>query len=361
MLHRDQWRCGLRLSAPEVLSLSNARHRAQADLDVEFDKRLRAVLLVGSQRLTQLEAARVFEVTENCVTRWVMAYERRGVEGLRPRQRPGPRPRLAPEQLRRLTALIDRGPERCGYDTGTWTGALVRELIRKNFGVVESVRQVRRLLHREGYSVQYPKKVLSEASLFEKRKWLLKHYPAIKKQAEREHGAILFEDECVFQQEGGLRRTWARVGVGVEVKSQPCRRSCKTYGAVRVDKRDPKFHFRFETGRFNTDTFIVFCEQLLHYYAATDRRVHLILDGASYHKKAKTWALPNRKYIEFHFLPGYSPDLNPAEEVWHNTKAVATHNRYFPTLNVLRKAILRRFNRYQGNPNALRGVVRRYT
>ena len=361
MLLRDHWRCGIRLSHAEVLALSNARRKAQGKLNLEYDDRLRAVLLVGSNRLTQREAGRVFEVSENCITRWVMAYGRRGIEGLRPVVRAGPRPRLSAQQISKLSAMIDRGPERCGFDTGAWTGALVQHLIRTRFHVSESVRQVRRILHKAGFSVQLPKKVLSEASLFRKRKWLQKHYPIIKEAAKREKGVVLFEDECVFQQEGGVIRTWARVGKGVEVRSKPCRKSCRTYGAVRIDRKTPKFHFRFEEGRFNAETFILFCEQLMSYYSRLGQRVHLILDGASYHKKAKTWAQLNEKSMQFHFLPGYSPDLNPTEEIWNNTKAQATHNRYFPSLNVLHDAILRRFNRYQGNPSALRGVVERYT
>jgi transposase len=41
----------------------------------------------------------------------------------------------------------------------------------------------------------------------------------------------------------------------------------------------------------------------------------LILDGHRAHRAriVKDWAAANSELIELHFLPGYSPELNPAE------------------------------------------------
>jgi hypothetical protein len=161
----------------------------------------------------------------------------------------------------------------------------------------------------------------------------------------------------VFQQEGTVIRTWATKGKGTEVKSKPCRRSCKVLGALRLDAVNPTLHFRFEKDKFNADTFGHFVEHIVGYYVHRGERTHLILDGASYHKKTQDWALAHPDAIEFHFLPPYSPDLNLIEQLWRKTKASATHNRYFPTLESLHGAIFRRFNRYQGNPASLRSLV----
>jgi transposase len=96
------------------------------------------------------------------------------------------------------------------------------------------------------------------------------------------------------------------------------------------------------------------------YYAPRKQRIHLIVDGVRYHRSALTWVNSHREAIELHFLPPYSPNLNAAEQVWRRTKRDATHNRYFPTLEMLRQALSRRFNRFQGNPAALRGLVKRW-
>jgi len=158
-----------------------------------------------------------------------------------------------------------------------------------------------------------------------------------------------------------VTRTWAPVGKGVEVKSKPCRRSAKVYGAVRIDEEKPTVHFRFEDDTFKEENFVEkFLEPIKRYYSRRGQRVHLILDNAGYHKKARRWAEKHKREIELHFLPPYSPDLNPQEEVWRKTKYSATHNRYFPTLKDLHGAVFRRLNRFQGNPASLRGIVRRW-
>lgn len=143
----------------------------------------------------------------------------------------------------------------------------------------------------------------------------------------------------------------------MEVKSKPVRRSAKVFGAVSVSTAKPKFHFHFTKDKFNNVSFIAFLEYLLRYYSVRKQKIYLIVDGASYHKKVLDWVAERHKQIELHFLPPYSPNLNPVEQIWRRTKAIATHNRYFPTLDSLREALFRRFNRYQGNPASIRGTV----
>ena len=45
-------------------------------------------------------------------------------------------------------------------------------------------------------------------------------------------------------------------------------------------------------------------------------------------------------------LPTYSPDKNPIEKLWKNTKKRATHLKYFPTFDALRAAVLQAFNHF---------------
>jgi transposase len=45
-------------------------------------------------------------------------------------------------------------------------------------------------------------------------------------------------------------------------------------------------------------------------------------------------------------LPVYSPDKNPIEKLWKNTKKEATHCRYFETFEDLRQAVLGAFEQY---------------
>ncbi|MGC5004783.1 transposase [Streptomyces sp. DT203] len=48
-----------------------------------------------------------------------------------------------------------------------------------------------------------------------------------------------------------------------------------------------------------------------------DRKVHLVVDGHSAHrsKKVRDWLAAHPDDVEMHFLPSYSPELNPDELV----------------------------------------------
>ena len=57
---------------------------------------------------------------------------------------------------------------------------------------------------------------------------------------------------------------------------------------------------------------------------------------------------------EFLFLPPYSPDLNPIEQVWRITRKKKTHNRFFRCLEVLKDAVDGFFDELSGPNDLLR-------
>lgn len=142
------------------------------------------------------------------------------------------------------------------------------------------------------------------------------------------------------------------------VKSEPCRKSVKAFGAVSVEER-PNFHFQFSE-RFNTESFLKFIQRMVTHNK--HRKVFLVLDNAKYHhsKDVRAWLEDNQDKIELFFLPPYSPNLNAQEHVWRVTKRTTTHNRHFSTLAALHTKVFRRFNRFQGNPSSLRGAIARF-
>ena len=64
----------------------------------------------------------------------------------------------------------------------------------------------------------------------------------------------------------------------------------------------------------------------------------IVLDSAPWHRKADRLIINEdeyedvRKLADLMFLPPYSPDLNPMEQVWRVTRREKTHNRYFASL-----------------------------
>ena len=110
---------------------------------------------------------------------------------------------------------------------------------------------------------------------------------------------------------------------------------------------------------FNYETVINSFRQLLKIYPAADgKRIYLILDNAPWHKKAvrlvQTETLAEyqdiRDKMTLLFLPPYSPDFNPIEQVWRITRRDVTHNTCFANAQILEDTLDAHFASYR-QPN----------
>jgi transposase len=146
------------LSEKEIEKLEKKRAEAKDDKDYDLDKRLRSLLLIGRDKKTRNEVAAICEVSERSIYGWQKDYRNIGIKGIESKVIPGRPRKLDRKSLKRLSKIILLGPEEAGYETGIWTVPLLTALIKRDFNVVYSVSQVRRILHELGFSVQYPKK-----------------------------------------------------------------------------------------------------------------------------------------------------------------------------------------------------------
>jgi transposase len=72
----------------------------------------------------------------------------------------------------------------------------------------------------------------------------------------------------------------------------------------------------------------------------TKAKIHLFSDNARYYKnKAVKSYLENSK-IELHFLPPYSPNLNPIERLWKWMKERVMYNTYYEYFEDFKSAIM---------------------
>lgn len=178
---------------------------------------------------------------------------------------------------------------------------------------------------------------------------------AAKKNAAAEGAAILYEDEATFRKDPTLYQTWAPIGFQPQVPTTGSREACKVFGAV--NPYTARFHYRMDCAVFNAQTYVLFLEQLAREYYP--QKIHVISDNASYHKKEEVWDFVREQHgrIALHFLPPYSPELNPVERTWHHVRMQATHNRYFVTLEELAATLKRVFRNIQIWPEQIAGYM----
>jgi transposase len=120
-------------------------------------------------------------VSRSAINDWLRWYDSAGAAGLRTGKAPGAPCRLTVEQLMELTSVVEEGPQAAGFQTGVWTGPMLRDWIESHFGVKYHVQHIPRLLHDLGFSVQRPRKRLARADAQAQAVWLNERLPAIKK------------------------------------------------------------------------------------------------------------------------------------------------------------------------------------
>jgi transposase len=241
-----------------------------------------------------------------------------------------------------------------------------------------------------------------------RREWTEQRWPKLLEQARKTGAVILFTDEVSFAMWGSLSRTWAPRGQQPVVKTRGIRKGLKMFGAIsffngafeyreaRAYRLTPKalkqlkaegvsaeivaqlvplkglsyptqerFHQALDevlgvagrgryqhrlqeaaegSGRFNSASYIEFLKQLL---ARFDTPIILIEDSAPYHRSREVEQFKaDHPRLSSVPLPAFSPELNPIEKLWRNTKKEGTHLKYFETFDQLRVSVLEVFRRF---------------
>jgi transposase len=306
--------------------------------------------------MSQAAAARVFGVHPNAVNRWIKRYRQGGWAGLSERRRgrrPGEQPALSEPQQQEVMALVrETTPDELGLSGFLWTRDAVAELIAQRYGVWLARTTVGGYLRGWGFSPQRPQRRALEQDPVAVGRWLAETYPAICAQAKREGGVVLWLDEMGVRADAAAGRSWAPVGQTPVVKRTGKRFRVNMISAI---SNQGLLRFRLFSGSFAGPVFIDFLRRLLR--DCGGRKVHLIVDGHPVHhaKLVSGWVEQRPTRIELHFLPGYSPELNPVELGNHDVKANAAGRRRARSVVELTGELRAYVRRRQRRPEVVAG------
>jgi transposase len=150
-------------------------------------RRLRAWELKQAGWQQQTIAA-ALGVTPGAVSQWLKRAAAGGVEALRNRIRPGPTPKLTPEQRARIPDVLARGAEAYGFVGEVWTTPRVAAVLEREFGVRYHPAHVSRLLRAIGWSVQRPSRRATQRDEAAIAAWHAERWPALKKGPKQQGG-----------------------------------------------------------------------------------------------------------------------------------------------------------------------------
>jgi transposase len=161
---------------------------------------------------------------------------------------------------------------------------------------------------------------------------------------------VLWLDEMGVRSDAAAGRSWAPIGRTPIIKRTGKRFRVNMISAI---SNQGMLRFRLFTGSFSGPVFIDFLGRLLR--DCGGRKVHLIVDGHPVHraKLVSAWVGHHAGRIQLHFLPGYSPELNPVELLNHDIKANAAGRRRPRSASELRDELHEYLRWRQRHPEVL--------
>src|SRR3989442_1706912 len=121
-----------------------------------LEKRRMAAVRLFPTDVNNSEIGRRLKICDQTVSRWRAQYRVGGESALRKAGRAGRKPLLSTGDQNRLVELLQKGPERLGYETPLWTCDRVADLIAQEFEVSYHAGHVWKILRQLNWSVQKP-------------------------------------------------------------------------------------------------------------------------------------------------------------------------------------------------------------
>ena len=155
-------------------------------------------------------------------------------------------------------------------------------------------------------------------------------------------------DEARFGRMNRIRPCWAPVRTRPEVAAQLIREYIYLYGAVSP-KDGTCVYLIMPTS--NTACFQAFLDVLARRFVRQDL---LVLDGAPNHRSSEL-VLPDN--ITLLYLPPYSPELNPKENLWDEIGEKIFKNYALKSMDAVRAKLKQAILYIERNPKIVRSIT----
>lgn len=282
------------------------------------------------------QVADVLGISRSSVFEWVKRYREGGWEALETGSSPGAPPIITPPidaWLRRT--VLDKTPQDFGYETVLWTRDILAELLELHFDIQVAGTTVSQHLKRLGLSYQTPWFRAAEQKPEAVERFVTDTFPRIQRLAEKLQADIAFEDEAGIGLRTHAGKTWGAVGTTPQVRGSEQRSGLNLLSSVTAAGA---MEFSIEDAKIDSERYIAFLEKLI---ANRDHPLIIIVDGAPFHRSKKTreFVRAHRDQIRVYFLPTYSPELNPDEQVWNTVKNKRVGRQAIKTKDDLKRSV----------------------
>jgi transposase len=286
-------------------------------------RRLRAIKLLR-KKWKQVKIAEILDVTQTAVSQWLHLYNKGGPTSLLEKAPHGARCKLSDEQKLQLQNFLLYGAEAYGFQGDLWTSARIGKIIEKEFGVHYHRNHVAKILKEIKFTSHLPIVRALQRNEEEIKRWRVETWPLLKNRAKKERKTIFLLDETGFYLLPSFAKSYWLRGENMELKTKLTHDHLSSIGGIT-----PNGEIAVWTQHEIINEKIV-VEFLSHLLMRFNDRLLVIWDGSPIHMKSffvRSFVFAiGEDNLSIEQFPGYAPDLNPTEGLWHQLKDVELKN-----------------------------------
>jgi transposase len=295
------------------------RHRYERDSRVS--DRIKAVLL-KNEGWTNRAIAQALRIHEDSVRNHLEDWL--SEEKLKP-ENGGSKSHLNDTQSRALETHLE--------EKTYLTVAAICAYVMVTFGIEYTGSGMTKWLKNHKFSYKHPKAVPAKADL-EKQEEFIKLYLAFPDEKPADE-PVYFIDAAHPTMATKVVCGWIKKGVDKPIAQTASRTRVNVLGAIELATMTvisccPEF--------VNAETIVEFFDRL-HDAHPDAPMIHIFLDQSGYHRSKLVEEEALKKNIKLHFLPPYSPNLNPIERLWKVMNEMVRNNVFFKSAKEFREAI----------------------
>lgn len=207
--------------------------------------------------------------------------------------------------------------------------------ISVKLGESVSIRTVNRILHQNHLTLLRPRTMPAKGNEIQQQTFFDDLRNQIQQASPNEQ--FFFFDAASVHRSTSVTRVWAEKGHQPEIKCCGGRERVHILGFLNFTSSQARFQFSDTLG---AKELISLIRSLFTDYPG--KILHIILDNARAHhaKLVQLFEIQNQDRLQLHYLPAYSPKLNPIEKFWKFLREQVTHNTYFEDFDKFKLTII---------------------
>lgn len=224
--------------------------------------------------------------------------------------------------------------------------------VNLKYAVKYSISGMTDWLKNHGFRYKKPHAVPAKLDEAKQQKFV-RHYRRLKAKAAKKGEPIFFADSVHPQHQTQLMYGWIRIGERKAVPMTGRQYRVNIMGAICLNGHKVVYD---DAEKIDADSIIGFLIKVRKNYPAA-LLIHVILDNAGYHRSKEVVKFCKKNRIKLHYLPPYSPNLNPIERLWKVMHEHVNYNRYYEKFADFYEATLSFFRNIKKHNKILRSRI----